>query len=188
MRVDGQASAKPPSPPAPLPPRKGRGELRIDHPPATRALHHRPAPAAACGPCGFDIPNRPNTILPPETSTPPRPRRTVVGGVAQLVRASDCRSEGCGFEPRHPRLHKRPPAAAFFMPGEGVATDAQRVISSDNRRQRTRRIVRRRAGGDGPTDARSHRLAWTDGYPPGDRISGPTPPPRGWRFHSRDVT
>ena len=36
----------------------------------------------------------------PETFSPQ-------GGVAQLVRASDCRSEGCGFEPRHPRLRKR---------------------------------------------------------------------------------
>ena len=26
------------------------------------------------------------------------------GGVAQLVRVPDCRSGGCGFEPRRPRL------------------------------------------------------------------------------------
>ncbi len=29
------------------------------------------------------------------------------GDVAQLVRAPDCRSGGCGFEPRRPRCHDR---------------------------------------------------------------------------------
>jgi hypothetical protein len=30
------------------------------------------------------------------------------GGVAQLVRVPDCRSGGCGFEPRRPRFKKTP--------------------------------------------------------------------------------
>ena len=32
-----------------------------------------------------------------------RPLKIDCGVVAQLVRASDCRSEGCGFEPHPPR-------------------------------------------------------------------------------------
>ncbi len=40
------------------------------------------------------------------------------GGVAQLVSASDCRSEGCEFEPRRPRQNLRAPApkaGAFLL-------------------------------------------------------------------------
>src|SRR5262249_61877574 len=44
------------------------------------------------------------------------------GGVAQLVRVPDCRSGGCGFEPRRPRFGKpavtgtqAPPAAGLVI-------------------------------------------------------------------------
>ena len=50
--------------------------------------------------------------LPAAAATPLRGGRATLkfnipnqfGGVAQLVRVPDCRSGGCGFEPRRPRL------------------------------------------------------------------------------------
>jgi hypothetical protein len=36
-------------------------------------------------------------------------------GVAQLVRASDCGSEGRGFEPHHPPQNSRPMAGVFVF-------------------------------------------------------------------------
>ena len=38
-----------------------------------------------------------------------------VGAVAQLVRALDCRSRGCGFDPRRPRSNK--PRETSVLPG-----------------------------------------------------------------------
>ena len=43
--------------------------------------------------------------------------RRTLGVVAQLVRASDCRSEGCGFEPRRPRPKGRFLIAPAGLPG-----------------------------------------------------------------------
>ena len=40
-----------------------------------------------------------------------RPERESFGGVAQLVRVPDCRSGGCGFEPRRARFRKTKPNA-----------------------------------------------------------------------------
>src|ERR1700722_4062345 len=43
--------------------------------------------------------------------------RRGIGGVAQLVRVPDCRSGGCGFEPRRPRSIPRfpPRERGFFV-------------------------------------------------------------------------
>ena len=39
------------------------------------------------------------------------------GAVAQLVRAPDCRSGGCGFEPRRRRFHKSKPDSHLRLSG-----------------------------------------------------------------------
>jgi hypothetical protein len=39
------------------------------------------------------------------------------GGVAQLVRVPDCRSGGCGFEPRRPRYNSNPPISTTLAEG-----------------------------------------------------------------------
>src|SRR5439155_6148701 len=61
------------------------------------------------------------------------------GRVAQLVRASDCRCEGCGFEPRRARL-RIPPWIDVFRLASVNEDLCRKQVSKQERRKTSVRI------------------------------------------------